>query len=124
MSFSRRPWYSVLDSKQATPDQYSTDTQDFNACEKFVVIVTSGLVVAATQALQLKSPNEHPTNQTVPGADLMWTRPNSERQECLKGLCRQVYDTFINFKFNGAATSKAGLDNVLNYSVQLLRLEC
>jgi len=58
-----------------------------------VVIVTSGLVVAATQpVLQLKSPNEHPTNQTVPGADLMWIRPNSERQECLRGLCRQVYD--------------------------------
>ena len=87
--------------------------------------MTSGLVVAATQAvLQLKSPNEHPTNQTVPGADLMWTRPNSERQECLKGLCRQVYDTFINFKFNATATSKAGPDNVFNYSVQLLRLGC
>ena len=98
--------------------------KDVNACEDFIITVTSGFVVAAAlAAFQLKSPSDHPTNQIVPGADSIWTLSSSQRQECLKDLCGKVYDRFINFKFN-SATSAQVVDGIFDYSIQLLRLGC
>lgn len=42
----------------------------------------------------------------------------------MRDLCGQVYDKFVNFKFNTQARTPTGGDNVLEYSVQLLRLGC
>lgn len=102
-----------------------TPKKDVNACEDFIIIVTSGLVVSAAMAtFHLKSPNDYPTNRTVPAADTIWTLSDSERETCLRNLCGQVYDKFIDFKFNQATTVKSAKDNVFNYSIQLLRLGC
>ena len=61
-----------------------TPKKDVNACEDFLDIVTSGLVlVAVCTILQLKSANEHPTNSALPGADEMWTLTPDKRKKCL-----------------------------------------
>ena len=65
-----------------------TPKKDVNACEDFLDIVTSGLVVAAVcTTLQLKSVDELPTNSTLPRADEMWTMTTDKRKERLKQLC-------------------------------------
>ena len=62
--------------------------KDVNACEDFLDIVTSELVVAAVcTTLQLKSVDELPTNSALPRADEMWTMTTDKRKERLKQLC-------------------------------------
>ncbi len=84
-----------------------TPKKDVNACEDFIITVTSGLLVTATMAtFQLKSPHDYPTNQLVPGANTIWTLSDSDREKCLRDMCGQVFDRFINFKFT--QTTKSG----------------
>ncbi len=102
-----------------------TPKKDVNSCEDFIIIVTSALLVTAAMAtFQLKSPHDYPTNQLVPwpGADTIWTLSDFDREKCLRDMCGQVFDKFINFKFT--QTTKSGKDHIFNYSVQLLRLGC
>ena len=100
-----------------------TPKKDVNACEDFLDIVTSGLVVAAVcTTLQLKSVDELPTNSALPRADEMWTMTTDERKECLKQLCERVFDRFVAFSYNAPVTVVSGGDRVFQYSVQLLRL--
>lgn len=100
-----------------------TPKKDVNACEDFLDIVTSGLVVTAVcTTLQLKSVHELPTNSALPRADEMWTVTADERKECLKQLCERVFDRFVAFSYNAPVTVVSGGDRVFQYSVQLLRL--
>ena len=97
--------------------------KDVNACEDFLDIVTSELVVAAVcTTLQLKSVDELPTNSALPRADEMWTMTADERKERLKQLCERVFDRFVAFSYNAPVTVVSGGDRVFQYSVQLLRL--
>lgn len=100
-----------------------TPKKDVNACEDFLDIVTSGLVVAATcTILQLTSVDEMPTNSVLPKADEMWTLTADEREGYLKQLCERVFDKFVNFSFNAPAAVVSGNDRIFQYSTQLLRL--
>ena len=100
-----------------------TPKKDVNACEDFLDIVTSGLVVAAVcTTLQMKSVDELPTNSALPRADEMWTMTADERKECLKQLCERVSDRFVAFSYNAPVTVVSGGDRVFQYSVQLLKL--
>ena len=100
-----------------------TPKKDVNACEDFLDIVTSGLVVAAVcTTLQLKSANEHPTNSALPGADEMWTLTPDERKKCLMQICERVFDRYVAFSYNSPMAVVSGGDRVFQYSAQLLRL--
>lgn len=58
--------------------------KDVHSCEDFIIIVTSGFVVGAAMAtFHQKSPNDHPTNLTVPAAETIWTLFDIERETCL-----------------------------------------
>ena len=101
---------------------------DVNACEDFLEIITSGLIVAsALTTLKLTSTDDTPGTDVLPEAESLWIKPDTERRECLKRLCRQVYDKFVSFKYNNADSSPEVADTddgVCQYSVQLLRLGC
>ena len=100
-----------------------TPKKDVNACEDFLDIVTSGLVVAAVcTTLQLKSVDELPTNSALPRADEMWTMTADECKERLKQLCERVFDRFVAFSYKAPVTVVSGGDRVFQYSVLLLRL--
>ena len=99
--------------------------KDANACEDFMYIVISGLVVAAALAtFKMKSVNDHPADDILPDADTVWTLSISERREILMDLCGKMYDRFVSFKFNSPEMTPAESDNVYEYSLQLLRLGC
>ena len=101
----------------------NTPKRDMNACEDFLDVVTSGLVMAAVcTTLQLKSVDELPTNSALLRADEMWTMTADERKECLKQLCERVFDRFVDFSYNSPVTVVSEGDRVFQYSVQLLRL--
>ena len=92
-----------------------------NACEDFISTVTAGLVVAAALAtFELKSVDDLPAEDIVPGGDIIFTLPKDERRKKLASLCGQVYDRYVHFAFN--TTTAASSDCVYEYSVQLLRM--
>ena len=102
-----------------------TPKKDVNACEDFIEIITAGLgVAAALAALELRSVSDTPAEAVLPEAEDVWTLPESERRESLIKLCRQVFDKFVNFKYNTGVGVTTGGDGVCDYSVQLLRLGC
>ena len=100
---------------------------EVNACEDFIDIVTSGLIVASTlTTLKLKGTDDTPGEDVLPKAEDLWAQSDSERRHCLNQLCRRVYDRFVNFSYNvsGSLREPYASDGVCTYSVQLLRLGC
>ena len=105
-----------------------TPKNDVNACEDFLDIVTSGLIVASALAtLKLKSTDDTPGEEVLPKAEDLWAQPDNERRNWLNQLCRRVYDRFVSFNYNNNDSSlkvSYASDGVCAYSVQLLRLGC
>ena len=102
-----------------------TPKKDVNACEDFIEIITSGLVVAAALAtFKQVSTKYYPAESVLQGADNMWTLPDEKRQKCLKELCGRVYDKFVCFNYNTAVLASPEGDKVYEYSVQRLHLAC
>ena len=100
---------------------------DVNACEDFIHIVTSGLIVAsALTTLKLKSVDDTPGEDVLPKAEDLWAQSDGERRDCLNQLCRLVYDRFISFSYNVNSSLRVPYtnDGVCTYSIQLLRLGC
>ena len=101
---------------------------DVNACEDFLEIITSGLIVASTlTTLKLSSTDDTPGTDVLLDAESLWMKADTERRECLKGLCRQIYDKFVSFQSKNADSSPEIAntdDGMCQYSVQLLRLGC
>ncbi len=62
-----------------------------NACEDFVEIVTSGLIISsALEMLSLNSVDDMPSDISVPGAEEVWTLSADERRKLLLDLCRRI----------------------------------
>ncbi len=88
---------------------------DFNACEDFIDIVVSGLIISATLTkfdMDSVSPSDIRFHN-------IWSLPDTERREILMNMCGQIYDTFISFSFNSAPTLTIASDGVHQYAVQL-----
>lgn len=103
----------------------STPKNDVNACEDFISIITSGLLVAAAlTTYEMDSVDDIPSDNVLPNAELVWTLTNGERQDKLNDLCGLVYDKFVNFKFNTTEVPTSSVDSVFKYAVQLLRMCC
>ena len=105
-----------------------TPKNDVNACEDFLEIITSRLIVAsALSTLRLSSTDDTPSTDVLFEAESLWMKPNTEKRECLMRLCRQVYNKFVSFQYNDPDSSPEVADineGVCQYSVQLLRLGC
>ena len=105
-----------------------TPKDNVNACEDFVETVTSGLIISsALETLKLKSVDDTPSDDVLPNAHSLWTKPETERCQCLKTLCNRVYDKFVSFTYNSLnKSSKVTYENdgVCAYAVELLRLGC
>ena len=98
-----------------------TPKKDVNACEDFLDIVTSGLVVSAfCTFLNLKTADEVPTNSIFPNE--LWTLTADQRKKYLQQLCERVFDRFVCFGYNSPLAIPTGCDRIFQYSVQLLRL--
>lgn len=70
--------------------------ENVNACEDFMETITSGLIVSsALETLQLKSIDDSPSDDVLPNAHDLWTKPETERRQCLKSVCNWVYDKFV-----------------------------
>ncbi len=94
-----------------------------NACEDFVEIVTSSLIISSTlEMLSLNSVNDMPSDISVPGAEEVWTLSADERRKHLLDLCRRIYDKYVDFKFNDVTSTTNESDLVMKYSIQLLRM--
>ena len=96
----------------------STPKHDFNACDDFVKVVSSGLVcAAAVEAFGMNTMDETPSERVFPGVSDVWTLPDSDRQKWLMKLCERIYDNFIQFAFNrdkylsGSDGIKDSIDN-------------
>ena len=99
--------------------------KDVNACEDFVEIITSSLVIAtAMTTLRLKSVNDFSSDGVLPGAETVWMLSDNERRGYLNELCGQLYDSFVHITYNDSGKKPARHDKVFEYSVQLLRLCC
>jgi len=99
--------------------------KDVNACEDFLNIVTSSLIVSTTcVALNMKSKDDCPSEQYVHDSQNLWTKNLVERQEELKKICELVYEKYISFQYNGNDCVQDENDQVFSYSLQLLRFGC
>ena len=104
---------------------------DVNACEDFLEVITSGVIVASASSklspLKLSSTDDtHGTNVLLE-VEGLWMKPDTERCKCLEGLRRQEYDKFVSFQYNNADSTPdvANIDdNQCQYSVQLLQFGC
>ena len=101
---------------------------DVNACEDFLEIVTSGLIVAsALTTTKLASTDDTPGIVVLPEAESIWIMPDSQISECLKRLCGEINDKFISFQYNNPDQSPQiadPKDGLCQYLVQFLRIGC
>ena len=77
-------------------------TKDFNACEDFLLLVISALMIAATMhVMEMKTTSDLPKPNTPIGPDphLVWTLDEKSRKNILTDICDEVINKFVQFSF-------------------------
>ena len=100
-------------------------TKDFNACEDFLLVVTSASIITATmKVLKMKSVNDKPTASTAIGLkpDDVWMLDIESQKKTLDAVCNQVVKEFVEFSFH--YETPEGDDAVTSYAKKLLSLGC
>lgn len=96
----------------------SKPEKNFNACDDFFQLVTTCHILAASlQAFHMDSLEDLPSDSVLPDANSAWMMTTDERKKILNTLCEKVVDLFVSFAF-----SRHAVDQVMQYSTQVLRL--
>ncbi len=97
-----------------------TPKNDFNACDDFIGIVTSGLVISATlTTFHMDNVSDSPSDRDLQN---IWSLPDNERRKALMSMCERVYDKFMSLSYNSDSTSGMPSDGIHEYTVQLFRM--
>lgn len=117
----------------------SDPVKDFNACDDFIKLITTCLILAASlEFLGMDSLDAIPSPNVIPDPHSVLAEAPPRRKDILSDICGKIVDASIHFKFNkqgsnnttdqqvtrGRACASKQSDKIQEYSKQLLSLGC
>ena len=86
------------------------------------MVITSSVLVAAMEALEMGSLSANPSEKVLPDGASLWTEGKEERKAALDALARQVVNKFVAFRYNSSSKDQSLGDKVFQYHTRLLSL--
>ena len=97
---------------------------NYNSCDDFFqLIVTSHILAAAMEVLNMNDLDDTPSDAVIPSPDLVWMETDDTRRMLLHDITMKIAQRFVGVSFHDAQNLHSG-DGIHDYNRHLLTVGC